>query len=178
LVAGSLLLLGLGAGGCGGEPPSAETVRAHIERQAPGARFRRDSRIRLGRLTLGLARGVLRLVEPGDRDAHRVLSSVDRLEVATYEVESLPPLGGLEIPPRLATLLARGGWVPMVKTRDEDGRTWVYYREDDRGSIRNLYIVELDSVELTIIDLAGNLDRIVAEMVADDPDAFLADLGP
>ena len=65
----------------------------------------------------------------------------------------------------------------MVKAHEEDSRTWIFLREDGAGTIRNLYLVELDSAELTVIDLAGRLDRVLAEFVAADPDGFLSDLG-
>jgi Domain of unknown function (DUF4252) len=174
----ALLTVALSSVACAGEPPSAETVRWHIERQLPGVRFHRDTHLRLGRFTMALARGVVRLVEPGDRETHRILSHVRRVDVATYEVEGVPALDGLRLPPRLEKDLASGGWVPMVRTREEDSRTWIYYRENGSGSIRNLYIVELDSDEMTIIDLAGSLDRMAAELVADDPNGFVAGLGP
>lgn len=159
------------------DAPSPDALLAYIEQQAPSASFRRDSHLRLGRFTLALARGVARLVEPGDRETHLVLSNVRRVEISTWEVDGLPPLDGLRIPPRLEKRLEDAGWVAMLQARDEESRTWVYYREDSGGTIRNLYVVELDAVELTVIDLAGSLDRVVAELVADDPDGFVADLG-
>jgi len=173
-----LALAALASLGCrGGEPPAADTVRFYLERSVPGSEFRRDSHVRLGRFTLGLVRGLLRLVEPEDREARQVMAHIRSVEVASYEVVSLPPaVETLVLPPRLERQMADNGWYPMVKTRDDGELSWVFVREDDAGTVSNLYIVELDDSELTIIDLAGRLDRIAAEMVADDPDAFLAGL--
>ena len=172
-----LVLATIATTGCKEEPPSAATVRAHIEREVPGARLRRDSSIRLGRFTLGLAKGVMRLIEPGDRQTHRALSNIHRVHVTSYEVLALPDIDRLELPASFERGLARHGWYPMVKEREEDSRTWIFLREDGAGTIRNLYLVELDSAELTVIDLAGRLDRVLAEFVAADPDGFLSGLG-
>jgi hypothetical protein len=172
-----VLLAALATTGCKEEAPSAAAVRAHIEREVPGARLRRDSNIRLGRFTLAVAKGVMRLVEPGDRETRRALSHIHRVHVTTYEVLSLPDIDGLELPVSFERGLARQGWIPMLQEREEDSRTWVFLRQDEAGTIRNLYLVELDNAELTVIDLAGRLDRVMAEFVADDPDGFLSDLG-
>jgi hypothetical protein len=163
---------------CQGQPPSAETVRLHLESEVPGAEFRRDSHVRLGRFTMALAKGVMRVVAFEDKETRNALSHIKRVDVASYEVVAMPELDSISLPGRFERRLTRLGWYPMVKTREEDSRTWVYYREDGAGSISNLYIVELDSAELTVIDLAGRLDRLTAELVAEDPDGFVAGLGP
>ncbi len=163
--------------GCDGAAPSAESVRLHLERSLPGAEFRRESHVRLGRFTLGLAKGVMRLVAYDDRETRRALSQIHSIDVASYEVVSLPTAGKITLPPRFERRLAAQGWHPMVKTREEDSQSWIFVREIESGAISNLYIVELDSVELTVIDLVGRLDRVMAQLVADDPDGFLADVG-
>jgi Domain of unknown function (DUF4252) len=173
-----LTLTALACGGCvDGAPPAADTVRAYIERSVPGAEFRRDSHIRLGRFTLGLVKGAMRLVGAEDREARQIMANIRSVDIATYEVMSLPTVLKLSLPPRMERQMAEDGWYPMVKTREEDSRTWIFAREVETGTVTNLYIVELDSSELTIIDLAGRLDRIAAQMVADDPDGFVDGLG-
>lgn len=164
--------------GCSGAAPSAETVRLHIEREVPGAAFRRDSHIRFGRFTFGLVKGVLRMTAFEDRETRRVLSHVKKIDIASYEVLSLPELDDLRLPRRFERNLAKLGWYPMLRERDQDSRTWIFYRQGDGDTITNLYIVSLDAAELTVIDLAGRLDRLTAELVADDPDGFVASLGP
>jgi Domain of unknown function (DUF4252) len=170
-------LAALASAGCqGGEPPAADTVRFYLERSIPGSEFRRDSHVRLGRFTLGLVRGVMRLVGEEDRETRVALANIRSVDIASYEVLSLPAVPALALPPRMERQMAADGWYPMVRTREEDAHTWIFVRETEAGTVSNLYIVELDAVELTIVDLAGRLDRVVAEMVADDPDAFLASL--
>jgi hypothetical protein len=172
-----LVLAALASHGCsGGEPPAADSVRAYIEQAVPGAEFRRDSHIRLGRFTLGLVKGVMRLVAAGGREDRQMMANIRSVDIASYEVLALPAVAELSLPPRMERRMAEDGWYPMVKEREEDSHTWIFVREAEVGTVSNLYIVELDSFELTIIDLAGRLDRIAAEMVADDPDAFLASL--
>lgn len=172
-----LSLVALAGTGCKGEPPAADAVRLHIERAVPGAEFRRDSRVRLGRFTLALAKGAMRLVAFEDRDTRRALSQVHSIDIASYEVISMPPVAALSLPPRVERGLSAEGWYPMIKTREEDAHSWIFVRESEDGMVSNMYIVELDAAELTIIDLQGRLDRVVAQFVADDPDGFVGGLG-
>lgn len=171
------VVMALATLGCDGEAPSAESVRLHLERSVPGAEFRRESHVRLGRFTLGLAKGVMRLVAFEDRETRQALSQIHSIDVASYEVVSWPATDRITLPPRFERRFADQGWYPMVKSREEDSQSWIFVREVEPGAISNLYIVEIDAAELTVIDLTGRLDRVVAQLVADDPDTFLADLG-
>ena len=176
-LAGLVAAAALSLVGCKDTPPSGETVRMLIEREVPGAQLRRGSRVRLGRFTLALAKGVMRLVAHDDAETRRVLSHVRRVDIADYEVVSLPDDGLAPLADSFARRLESHGWQPMVKAREEDSRTWIFYRESTAGSISNLYIVELDAAELVVIDLAGRLDRLTAELIADDPGGFVAGIG-
>ncbi len=169
----------------GSKPPSADAVARYVERSIPGTELRRESRVRLGRFTFALARGAMKLVAADDRETRRALSRVRRVDIASYEVVTPdtaetgpagPGIDELRIPAQLEKALEAQGWSAMVRTRELDSQTWIYLRHDEDGSIRNLYIVELDAWELTVIDLAGKLDRLVAEAVADDTDAFVGAL--
>jgi hypothetical protein len=165
-----LLLLGLiiPLAGCQRIPPIDE-VRRQIERRLPDARFEPEVHIRLGRMRLGLLRSLLRLV-PDEGETVSILREVDRIEVATYQVESLPDLDETLPALRFEDQLSQAGWTTTLRQQDGDSRTWLFTRADDAGTMRNLYVVALDPSELTLVRLEGRLDRVFAEAVADDPD--------
>ena len=163
-----LLSLAVPLAGCAGTP-SVDQVRWEIERRVPDARFEPEVHIRLGRLRMGLLRSLLRMV-PDEGETVSLLREVDRLEVATYRVESLPNLAGTLPDPRFEDRLLQAGWTTTLRQQDGDSRTWLFTRADDAGSMRNLYVVALDPSELTLVRLDGRLDRAFAEAVADDPD--------
>ena len=174
-----LLLLPLAGSitGCAGGSPSVDTVRWEIERRLPEARFERDSHIRLGRLTLGLARRIVHIADPGDPDT-AVLDHIRRIEVATYRVRSLPNLDHhLTTQTAFEKALAQNGWTMALRERDAKSRTWMFFRFDGQEKLSNLYIVALDPAELTLIRLDGNLDRAMAESIADHPKEMVKEVG-
>ncbi len=175
LVAFVPLLLALA--GCGAGSPSIDTVRGEIERRIPEASFERESHIRLGRITLGLARGIVHLADPGDPDT-KVLDDVDHLEVATYRVRSLPDLEKrLTAETGFEQALAKNGWTTMLRERDHGSRTWIFLRADAKGALSDLYVVSLDPAELTLVRIDGRLDRAMADSIADHPKKLAQEVG-
>ena len=160
--------LALPLAGCR-EAPSAAALKWELERQLPGLRLESESHVRLGRFTLGIAKKIVRWASDEDDEDLRILRHVKRVNVATYRVASLPASGELELPSRFERRLAEKGWETMVREREDDEESWVLYRADASGAIHNLYVVELDEHELTVVDVAGRLDRVIAEALADDP---------
>lgn len=156
--------------GCG-ESPSVDQVRWEIERRVPEARFEREEHVRLGRVTFGLIKSLVRMV-PGKVEGQEMLTSVDRVEVSTYRVKSLPEdfeRRALD-DTRFEQQLARAGWSLFIREREKDNQVWMYVRSDREGGLRSLFVVDLDGSELTLVRLDGRLDRALAQAVADDPD--------
>lgn len=155
--------------GCAGAP-SVETVGWEIQRRFPEARFEREEHFHLGRVKMGLLRGLLRMV-PGKVDGQQFLSRVHGVEVATYRVRSLPDLDRIDRlgETRFESQLARAGWSMAVRTREEDSRNWMFVRADERGTLRNLFVVNLEASELTLVRIDGRIDQALAEAIADQP---------
>ncbi|MDX1643359.1 MAG: DUF4252 domain-containing protein [Thermoanaerobaculia bacterium] len=174
LLAGLALLLG--TVGCSSAPAVGE-VASQLERQLPGAEFEREFHLRLGRLTLGMVRGLAGWAMPDEDEDLEMLRAVRRIDIGTYRVVSLPSLDDLTLPRRLVAALERSGWSLMVRTRQDGESIWLFVRQDGEGVIRSLYVVALDEVELTMVSLEGRLDRILAEAIADDPSGFAASFG-
>ncbi|HEV7784338.1 MAG TPA: DUF4252 domain-containing protein [Thermoanaerobaculia bacterium] len=174
-----LIVLALGAlsTGCAGSP-SIDTVRWEIERRIPEARFEPEEHIRLGRISMGLIHGILRLVSDSDvAEARQIVNEVHRVEVATYRVKSLPNLDRLGKETGFERELARAGWTMAVRTRDKDERTWIFLHDGDGGSLSNLFVVSLDKSELTLVRLDGRLDRAFAAAVAEHPQKMAKQIG-
>lgn len=162
--------LALPLAGCGA-PPSTDQVTMEIERWVPGARFEREGHVRLGRIKLGLVKGLLRMADDDDKEeAGAFLREVDRVEVATYRVRHLPDTTGLRRKaPAFERQLAQAGWNLTIKAQEDNSPSWLFTRSDGRGGLKNLLVVDLDDTELTVVRMDGRLDRAFAEAVAERP---------
>ena len=159
----ALLSLSLLAG-CA-ESPTVQQVRWELQRRFPEARFVPEEHIHLGRITLGLIRGIVRMV-PGEVEGREILNEIHRIDVASYRVSSLPDLDRIQGQTRFEDQLARDGWTMAVRTREKDERTWLFTRGDADGAMRNLFVVTLEGDELTLVRIDGRLDRALAEAIA------------
>ena len=153
--------------GCAGTP-SVATVGWEIQRRFPEARFEREEHFHLGRVKMGLLRGLVRMV-PGKVEGQEFLSRIHGVEVATYRVRSMPDLDRLASDTRFEKQLAQNGWTPMVRTRDENERAWIFVRTDQAGALRNLFVVSLDESELSLVRIDGRIDQALAEAIAAHP---------
>lgn len=167
---GTLGMLALS--GCAGAP-DVEQVRWEIERSVPGARFEREEHFHLGRISMGLLRGVARLT-PASNAEIRPLSKIHGVEVGIYRVESMPDLDRAgEVFSRFEERLSDHGWSVMLREREADSHTWMLVRSHPDGWLRNLFIVSLEADELTLVRVDGRLDQFFAEATADDPQRFV-----
>ncbi|HEX4494426.1 MAG TPA: DUF4252 domain-containing protein [Thermoanaerobaculia bacterium] len=171
----ALLSLASLLAGCGGSP-SVEQVRWDLQRRFPEARFDPDEHVHLGRLSMGLVHGIVRMAARHDDDARDGMEIVDQIQsvdFASYKVHALPDLDRLAEDGRFERRLAANGWSPIVRTREKRERTWVYARLDPAGSFRNLFVVSLEGDELTLVRVDGRLDRVLALAMAENPKAAL-----
>ena len=174
---GLLLLLLVSTAACR-ESPSVSTVRSQLENQIPEARFEKDFHIRLGRVSLGLLKPLVRMGLDEDEEEMAWIRAIKRLEVGTYRVVSLPDTASVAPPPDLVRKLERKGWSTLVKVLEQGAMTMVLLREDAHGEIRGLFVLELDQDEMTLVSLEGRLSRVMAETLADEPGMLAGMFGP
>lgn len=159
--------------GCGSVGPSIHTVRRGLEQQVPYAHFEQETQITLGRVSLGLAKKLIRLaVDKEDEEELAFLWSLKKVEVGVYNVRlSRAEQEALTLPRDFERALNRGGWEALVKTRDGGERTWVFLRPDGEA-LRSVYVVTYDGEELVLVHVEGRLDLLLRELAEDDPEAF------
>ena len=160
------------------QSPTADQVRLELEQQLPGAHFERESHLHMGRISMGAVRQVLRFTMPEDSSDRKLIAGLKRIDVTTYRVVSLPRDPAPSSLSVLQRRLEKAGWTLLLKEQDFDEQTWVLYREDEKGAIRSLCVVSLDSYELEVVSVDGRLDELMAQAIADDPSGFVASLGP
>lgn len=166
---GALLLTG-----CFTSTPRLDSFAHRLEGTMPGTHFEAQGGIKLGRLSMGLARTIVRATDDEDAgEAAQILKGLKRVEVAHYEVSGLAPD---TLPVAVERSFHNNGWRTMARVRDEDASSWVLYRMED-DHLRSLFVVTLDGEELALVRLEGRLDLVVEaalrmsrDEVRDDPE--------
>ncbi|HKI05427.1 MAG TPA: DUF4252 domain-containing protein [Thermoanaerobaculia bacterium] len=153
--------------GCAGAP-STEMVSFEIQRRFPEARFEREEHFHIGRVSMSLLRGLVRMA-PGKVDGQAFLNQVRRIEVSSYKVSSLPDLDRIQGETRFESQLAQAGWSMAMRQREEGSRAWMFVRGGKNGGLRNLFVVTLEQDELTLVRIDGRLDKALAAAIAAHP---------
>lgn len=156
----------------GKKMPSAQSVYAEIQQGIPGARFERESHIRLGRVALTFIKPLVRLALDEDDEARDIVRNIKRVDIATYRVVELPGPVDTSVIRKIEGRMTDTGWSKIVRSREEDDNTWVFSRHRDDGSIAGIFVVDLDDYELSIVGVEGRLDEILANAIADEPGEF------
>jgi Domain of unknown function (DUF4252) len=166
----ALLSLASLLAGCGGSPTVSE-VRWELEHRFPEARFEPEEHVHLGRFTMGLLHGVVRLAahDEDDREGVEMFRQIHAVDVASYKVHNLPSLDGLAADPRFDRELRKHGWSQLVRTHEANESTWVYVRGTEDGILDNLFVVSLERDELTLVRVDGRLDQMLAMAMAEHP---------
>lgn len=166
------LLLPTGAYAGGKGAPSSQGICNEIERGIPGAHFERESRFRLGRLAVAFIKPVARLALGDDEEARVYLSAIKSVDVATYRVVDMPVDIDADVLRTIESRLLDDGWQKIVRSRDDEDNTWVFFRHRNDGSIRGILVIELDRYELEIVSVAGRMDEVLAQAIAEEPGEF------
>lgn len=167
--------------GCFTHAHTLEPTRYALERQLPGARFDPEFKLTLGRVSLGIAKKIVRAVEDDDSDL-RVLRAVKRVELAIYHTESMPTIVPATFRiPRIAKL-EREGWETAVEAFSDDSAVWVMFRPGARTPVAEILVGVLDEDELVLVKVRGNvqqlLEQLQEEEMLDIPGVIHTDLDP
>lgn len=158
--------------------PSIYTVRRGIEEQVPQAHFEKETQIRLGRISLGLAKKIFALVADEEEERSPEMAfirSLKKVEVGVYQVRlSSTEEERLALPRHFERALARGGWETLIRARDGGDQTWIFLRPDG-DMLRSLYVVTYDGGELVLVHIEGRMDLLLEELAKENPEG-LADL--
>jgi hypothetical protein len=127
----------------------------------------------LGRVSLALIRSLSDVAaDELDEDTAEILSSIRRIEVASYRAGRGCVLADRTL--SLSRRLASDGWRSMVATAEEGGeRAWVFSREGDDGGVTGMLVVALDQTALEVVRLDGDIDQLLTAAVAGDPSTVL-----
>ena len=136
---------------------SFRPTRDSIAEQLPEITLKKEFALSIGNGMLGL----LNVVTLDEAD----ISDLDHVQVAVYNVESggqTVDFGAVDFSETLRSRGAHLHWETVVKVRDEDEQVWVLVGMDlERDTLDAVSVFVLDSNELVLINVDGNLNRMI-----------------
>ena len=134
-------------------------VKQDFEAQYPDAEFDRTVIVRAGPGAFRTMGWLARLAPDDEVDEiGSYLHAIETVKVGVYQVHDLPPEAATDVPdlPRFRD----AGWEVAVKAAEDDGVTWLLYRETGE-TVRDLFLVVLEDEELVVVRLEGHLEALL-----------------
>lgn len=167
------LLATIATATCCATSTTSNQVAADLAGASPNCAIERESRLVLGRASLGLVRSLIgRAEEDLDDAAREILRATHRVEATTFHVGS-----ACALPDRASSLrgrLASEGWHAVVSDVEQGGElSLVLTRQGTGGAISSLLVITLDGDELEVVRLDGEIERVLVAAVAHAPSTVL-----
>ncbi len=137
--------------------PDLEDVPTIFSQELRPARLETKVRLELGPGLLSLAKFGVDLT---NSEAKEYLSDIRKIELGVYEVSGLAPSDNAKLWERISHRMAQSGWDVLVKSRDKDEISLIFYRLKKKGE-GWLYLVNLDQTELVLVKIEGKLERLI-----------------
>jgi hypothetical protein len=149
--------------------PEIASMKNDIETALDGD-FEREVGIRLGRFSIGLGKAILGVIASEDDEelsnVTEMLRGLRKVEVSVYETGELGGEGWRDVARRVESAMARESFTATVRVRDDHELAWVFCRLDEKEQLRAVTVIALDDEQLTLVRLAGRLDRALAAAIS------------
>jgi len=144
-------------------------MKRQIERDMPEAEFDRDLVLNIGPAGLRFLGWTIGLSSDKDADEiKRHLSYVDRVKIGVFDTKRLPQDWSARV--TVVEELEKTGWALAARRASEDELFGILYRER-RGRIRDIYAVRIDSDELVLARISGDLQGLL-DYAVENTDGF------
>ena len=138
-------------------------VRTMILDQLKPLEFEKVISLNLGPGSMLFVRGFVNLADEDD-EAANVLSGVREVKIGVYE--STEPGSAVGSFNGIRSRLEEAGWELFVKAQETDEYVYIFYQLDD-DDIDSMLVVVMDASDLVIVELGGDLERIIQESIKD-----------
>ncbi|MFO7444878.1 MAG: DUF4252 domain-containing protein [Ignavibacteriaceae bacterium] len=125
-----------------------------------GKNFVTDMEFALGSFELWLAEGIVSIAEP-DEIAADIIDCVSEVQVGTYLRKGNYEIPTKDLLKKIDRQMERKGWKFMVKAFQKDEMTAVYINKNAAKMFRDLFIVQIDDEQMTIVQVKGDLRRVI-----------------
>ena len=145
--------------------PGLDRIQRIVAGEIEPASMKTEVKLNLGPVAMSAARFICRLGDV-EEEALDYLRYIDHVEVNVQKISGLSSLSGIRWPAELDQRLEREGWEILVRAREDNEIVLVLYKP--RGqTIRSMFVLVLDTEELVLVKIDGELDTLVMEAIED-----------
>ena len=133
----------------------------------PGSDFHRDIEFSLGSAGMAIARMAVKYDDQDD-NAKEILNNVSRVQIGVYKKHNrFIPEERFEFFNKTDSKMKNHGWQPIVKNYDSNEMNIIYVMKNDDDKPDKIFIVSLNRKELVMVEVHGNLEKILIAVIKD-----------
>ncbi len=152
--------------GCFGVDNEFSEIKDDVVSTA-GIHFYKDIEFGIGSAGLSFASAVVD-ISSNDNDAREIIKHISKVQVGVYKnAEKVSRQAAIKILGKIDDKLSSHGWDYIVKSYDGSELSSVYIKNDGESKLWEMFVVNLSDDELTIVDVKGNLEKILSYVIKD-----------
>ncbi len=150
--------------GCIGVNGHFKNIRNNIISYT-GNEFNKDVEFSIGSIGIGLSKMIVKASDEHE-DAYEMLKEIDGIQIGVYKNVSsnIHPIN-INFIKSFDKEMTDNGYTYIVKTVEEDQATAIYVENSPDNEINKLFIISFDRDELTLVELEGNINGLVAAAI-------------
>jgi hypothetical protein len=145
--------------------PGLNRIQNMVAEEIEPATMKTEIKLNLGPLAMSAAKLVTRLASV-EEEGLEYLNCIDHVELNIQKISGLSSIHGIRWPRELDRRLEEEGWEVLVRAREDEEIVLVLYKSH-RKTIRSMFVLVLDTHELVLVKVDGELDTLVMEALED-----------
>jgi hypothetical protein len=132
-----------------------------------GNQFFKDKEFAIGSVGLSLAEKIVKISDEDD-DARKILHYLSKVQVGIYRSEdNVDFSGSCSLITGIDNKMSKHGWKYIIKNFEHGKFSIIYVKENPENDLKELFVINMNERELTIVDLKGNLNKLFETIIKD-----------
>jgi len=146
--------------GCFGVDGNFSSLKNKIL-SSTGNRYYTDVEFSVGSFGISIAKAVVKS-DDNDREAKEILDNISHVQIGVYKNHHSSSFNNsFQILKDIDSQMMENGWQYVVRSRCNKEVTGVYVKIVNGNELKELFVVNLDQRELTLVEVKGNLEKVL-----------------
>lgn len=158
LIIASILL-----SGCLGVDHNFREIRNDII-SSTGDNYQKDVEFSIGSVGLSLAGAFIKHSNDSDKTASEIIRHISHIQIGVYKHKKVKG-SSARLLNDIDGKLINHGWTYIIKTCDNGDLTSIYIQKNSKDVLKKMFVINLDRDELVMLQLEGNLNKIIDAVI-------------